>query len=454
MLTDRAGKTAPHDDVQCSFVGNVINGPPARICRRQAAHYAGSMRLGFISLHTSPLAEPGRADAGGMNVVVHRVACQLARLGHDVEVFTRRSDPTTPDVQPIPPIDVAEDVNHCGSARLITLPAGAAAPLAKSAMEQAIEPFSAELHRHLSRTPRFDLLHSHHWFSGIAALPIARAFNLPHVQSFHSVAAPAGSTGLDSGEPSESPGRIAGERAIARDSDVVVAVSDVEAATIRERYGARRIEVARPGVGVEFFRPRTCPTPEHPYLLFAARLQPLKGADLAIDVFRHLRAIHPDLHLIIAGDASADFGQYAQELRAKAGDAVEFVGACDRDRLACLMRNARLFVLPSWSETFGLVALESQASGVPVIGWRGAGGLAEAIAPGGLLMDDRDPARWAAAVTELLTDDDAYRAACRDARDFACTHTWQHTAQQLVQIYRDILAARAQAAELEAVMRA
>lgn len=414
------------------------------------------MRLGLISLHTSPLAEPGRADAGGMNVVVHRVACQLARLGHDVEVFTRRSDPTTPDVQPIPPTDVAEDTDDGASARLITLPAGPATPLAKSAMEQTIEPFSAELHRYLSRAPRFDLLHSHHWFSGIAALPVARAFNLPHVQSFHSVAAPAGSTELASGEPSESPGRIAGERAIARDSDVVVAVSDVEAATIRERYGARRIEVARPGVGVEFFRPRTCPAPDHPYVLFAARLQPLKGADLAIEAFRHLRAAHPELHLIIAGDASADFGQYPEQLRAAAasvGDAVEFVGACDRERLACLMRNARLFVLPSWSETFGLVALESQASGVPVIGWRGAGGLAEAVAPSGLLMDDRDPATWAAAITELLTDDAAYRAACRDARAFACTHTWHHTAEQLVQIYHDILAARAEAAELEAVVR-
>lgn len=388
------------------------------------------MRLAFISLHTSPLAEPGRADAGGMNVVVSRAARELARLGHDVDLYTRRSDPATPRIT-----EVDERL------RLITLDAGAPAPLPKSEMEQAIAPFSAALDEAIGEV---DLIHSHHWFSGVAALPVARRLRIPHVQSYHSVAAPADAASLALGEQSESPGRIAGERAIAQGSDLVVAVSQVEADTIIERYGIdpSRVRIARPGVGVEFFTPRTCPPPEHPYLLFAARLQPLKGADLALQAFAGID--DAELRLLLAGDASDDFGDYPATLRTLAADLgiadrVEFVGACTRDRLACLMREATLFLLPSWSETFGLVALESQASGVPVVGWSGAGGLKEAVADTGLLLDTRDPAVWAETINRFLADDAWQAAASAASRDFACAHTWRHTANALLAAYEEVL---------------
>lgn len=424
------------------------------------------MRIGFISLHTSPLAEPGRADAGGMNVVVNRTACQLAELGHEVEMFTRRSDPEAPAVT-----EVREGV------RLILLDAGPAAPLAKSEMERAIEPFSAELRRVLSggaiggiTLEPLDVIHSHHWFSGVAALPVARELGFAHIQSYHSVAAPKNASSLALGEPSESEGRIDGERRVGQGSDLVVAVSHIEADTIVARYRVPddKVRIARPGVGVEFFTPRTCPPPEQPYLLFAARLQPLKGADLALEMFAKVRERlngaaggaggadaaggasgalerYRGLRLVLAGAASDDHDAYPDELRAQAerlgvADAVDFAGACSREKLACLMREAALFVLPSWSETFGLVALESQASGVPVIGWLGAGGLAEAVAPGGLLMESRDADDWAEAIVHLLGDDKRLAAAGESAREFALEHTWRHTATDLVCAYQEVLA--------------
>ncbi|WP_028709234.1 glycosyltransferase [Propionicicella superfundia] len=397
------------------------------------------LRVAFVSLHTSPLADPGQGDAGGMNVVERHVALALARAGHTVDIFTRRSDPTAADV-----IEVTERV------RLVHLTAGPAAPLAKSAMEQAIEPFGRALEQTMAGSRPYDIVHSHHWFSGVSALPVARRHGVPHVQSFHSVAAPAGAVSPAAGETAESAGRIAGERLTAVGSDLVVAVSDAEAATVRERYAvpAGRIAIARPGVDVAGFHPVADgedPPAATPYLLFAARLQPLKGPDLALDVLAALAPAHPDLGLILTGAASQDFRGYADELRERAqrlgiADRTEFVGPRTRSRLAALMRHAEVFLLPSWSETFGLVALESQASGVPVVGWRHAGGLAEAVAPdGGILLDSREPGEWAAAVAGLLADPSARASLGAGARRFALDHTWETTAAALVGAYARVV---------------
>lgn len=333
---------------------------------------APSLRIAAVSLHTSPLEDPGGADVGGMNVVVLEQSLALARLGHRVDLFTRRSDPAAPDV-----VEVAAGV------RLHHLDAGPAAPLAKSAMEQAIAPFRAALQEALtaddpmqddptqvdptqtaSPSPGWDLLHSHHWFSGVAALPVARELGIPHLQSFHSVAAPKGAGSLDAGEPAESSGRIPGEQFTATGSDLVVAVSEAEARTVGERYGVpgSRLSVVRPGVDVERFRP--CADVEErrirPTVLFTARLQPLKGPDLALEV---LARLDPALgaRLVLAGGVSQDFAEHLEELRGLArdlgvADRVDFVGSLGRDELAEAMRCAGALLLTSWSETFGLVA--------------------------------------------------------------------------------------------------
>lgn len=397
-----------------------------------------SLRIAAISLHTSPLEEPGGADAGGMNVVVLEQSLALARRGHHVDLFTRRSDPSAPDV-----VEIAEGV------RLFHLEAGPAAPLAKSAMEQAIRPFRAALHEILATddpSHGWDLIHSHHWFSGVAALPVARELRIPHLQSFHSVAAPEGAGTLDAGEPAESEGRIPGEQFAATGSDLVVAVSEAEARTIGERYGVpgSRLSVVRPGVDVERFRP--CPDLEErrlrPTLLFTARLQPLKGPDLALEVLAHLDPAL-EARLVLTGGVSQDFTDYLEHLRTLARelgveDRVEIVGSLDRDELAEAMRCAGALLLTSWSETFGLVALEAQASGTPVLAWRCAGGVQEAVGPEGLVLESRDPDVWAEALQTLLRDDDGYRTAVRSAREFAATRTWDVAAAALESLYTTV----------------
>lgn len=246
-------------------------------------------------MHTSPASAPGAGDAGGMNVVELHQARALADLGYRVDIATRRSHPDQPDVAELG-----------GGVQLLHVDAGPAADLPKSAIDAHIDEFSAGL----ARLMPYDLIQSHHWMSGVAALPVARAWGVPHVQSFHSVAAHPGDP-LSAGEPPESGARVAGEALIAQRSDAIIAVSTAEARTIIERCGAdpRRVSVIPPGVDLDTFRP-AAPTDQRPacpwcgseggYVLMAARLQPLKGGDLAI---RAMAELPPDERpdLMIAG---------------------------------------------------------------------------------------------------------------------------------------------------------
>lgn len=397
---------------------------------------SSGLKLCLVSMHTSPAHLPGSGDAGGMNVVERAQAIALARLGHRVELVTRRSAPDDPDL-----IELAPGVV------LRHLDAGPRAPLAKSLIDDHIEEFSAGL----ARLGGYDLFHSHHWMSGVAALPVARAHGVPHVQSFHSVAALPGSP-LSEGEPPESPRRIAGEAAVATASDAVVAISAAEAHTVIERCGADpdAVEIVPPGVDRQLFRPLAVgedawtlpgagPWP-HGYVAYAARLQPLKGPDLAI---RALAGVDPAIRpqLVLAGDASADFADYTDRLRglvAELGltDAVTFVGSQPPERLAELFRGARVVLVPSHSETFGLVALEAAASGTPVIA-SASGGLREAVAHGetGQLMDSRQPQDWARALTRLLSDPDLLRIMGLVARVHARRFDWEWTARRLAALY-------------------
>lgn len=357
-------------------------------------------------MHTSPADSPGTGDAGGMNVVERNQARALAALGHTVDLVTRRSDPNQPDVVHLGP-----------GIRLLHLDAGPPHPLAKSAIDAHIEEFG----QHLAALAPYDLIQSHHWMSGVAALPVAREWGVPHVQSFHSVAAPPGSP-LSDGEPPESSARVAGEARCARESDLILTVSTAEAGTVVSRCGAdpARVRVIPPGVNLAAFHPAdgaeqrpTCPHcgSSAGYMLMAARLQPLKGADLAIRAMAEIpAAARPDL--VIAGDVSADFADYRDAVETLIDDLsmrnhVHFVGAASRVDLARLMRHSLALLVPSHSETFGLVALEGSASGVPVIA-SSTGGLREVVVheETGFLMPDRDPVAWGAALNRLLAHED------------------------------------------------
>ena len=389
-------------------------------------------------MHTSPADSPGAGDAGGMNVVELAQARSLAALGHSVDLVTRRSSPPQPDVEDLGP-----------GLRLLHLDAGPAAPLAKSAIDAHVDEFSAGL---ASLGP-YDVVQSHHWMSGVAALPVAKAWGVPHVQSFHSVAAHPGSP-LSAGEPPESPHRVAGEARCARDSDLIITVSTAEARTVIERCGADpdRVTVIPPGVDLAQFRP-AAPTDERPacplcgtkagYILMAARLQPLKGGDLAIRAMAEIpAAARPDL--MIAGDVSADFADYRAEVEALIDDLgmrnhVHFVGAQSREQLAALMRHSQALLVPSHSETFGLVALEGAASGVPVVA-SSTGGLREVVVheETGYLMPRRDPIHWGTALNRLLAHDALRQRMGVIARVHARRFDWAYIGLCLERAYTEL----------------
>ena len=388
------------------------------------------MSIRFVSMHTSPVAVPGSGDAGGMNVVERHQAHALAALGHNVEMVTRRADPDLPAV-----VEVAPGVT------LRHLPAGPPTPLAKSRIDDHLAEFSS----HLRELEPPDVVHSHHWMSGVTAIPCAREWGVPHVQSFHSVAALPDSP-LGEGEPPESPRRVPGERFAAQESDLVVAVSHAEARTVIERCGCDpgRIRVVSPGVDPQHFRPLQAgerPWREEPYILFAARLQPLKGPDLALAAYALLDpAIRP--RLVIAGDTSADFADYRAELERVVAEhalegEVDFVGSKSPDELALMLRAARIVLVPSHSETYGLIALEASASAVPVIA-SAAGGLTEAVVHGcsGVLIPEREPRLWAEAMTRVLTDETYASRLARNGRTHALGFSWEEHADHLVGLYR------------------
>jgi D-inositol-3-phosphate glycosyltransferase len=394
------------------------------------------LRIALVSLHTSPGADPGSGDVGGMNVVVRNQAEALAAAGHHVEILTRRSSPDEPESTELAP-----------GVTLRFLAAGPAEAVPKGRHEEFVDEFRDRL----AEQGPFDVIHSHHWFSGMAALPVARDRGVPHVQSFHSIAA-ADSTPLSHGERAESPGRLAGEIHLARESDAVVAISHAEAETVTTRLGGdpSRVAVVLPGVDAVLFHPAAgagtadgheearAGTAPRPSVVVAGRLEPLKGPDLAIEAVASVpAALRPEL--VIAGGASTEHAGYEADLAALADRLdldVRFLGPQTRPGLAALLREARLVLVPSHSETYGLIALEAAASGTPVVA-ASSGGLRESVVDGvtGVVLDSRDPATWGAVLTRVLGDRELWDRLARASRARALEHPWSLSAAELSDVY-------------------
>lgn len=384
------------------------------------------LRMALTVLHTSPVVQPGAGEAGGLNVYLLNSAYHLAALGHDVTLVTRKDQPGLPDVEEIGP-----------DLRIVYLSAGPEHSIAKADAEQLIEPFTGALDEW---SESVDIIHSHHWFAGVASIPVAKKRGVPHISSYHSVAAPVGKD-WGAGEQPESPGRPAGEEYIAHESDRIVAVSRFERDTIVDRYGAdaERFTIVHPGTDTQTFRPSD--SGREPYVVFAGRLQPLKGADLAI---RALAEIPPSTRprLVIAGEPASDFKDYSAEIRRLVTeldleDFIDYRGSLSREDLARLLGAAQMLLNPSHSETYGIINVEAAACGTPVIASR-VGGMVDSVRDGetGYLMPTRNPLRWAQAMTRILEKPELRNELGAASRRFAEGRGWREVARELADVYR------------------
>jgi D-inositol-3-phosphate glycosyltransferase len=408
-------------------------------------------RVAMLSLHTSPLEQPGVGDAGGMNVYVGELAKRLTELGVDVEVFTRA---TSGDRPPVERADAGFLVRN--------VVAGPLEPLPKGELPAQLCAFTAAVLRaEAAREPGwYDLVHSHYWLSGQVGWLAKERWGVPLVHSMHTMAK-VKNAALAEGDSPEPSARVIGEAQVVEAADRLVANTRAEARDLVELYDADPDDVAvvPPGVDLDRYRPgpataakrRLGLPPDRDVLLFVGRIQPLKAPDLLIRALASMVARKPELRqrllaVIVGGPsgsaAAAPDYLHALACRLDVHDLVRFEPPATGERLADFYRAATVTVVPSYSESFGLVALESQACGTPVVAAR-VGGLATAVADGvsGLLVDGHQPQSYADVLTKLILDDALREELSTAAVVHAARFGWDRTVEGVLGVYADAIAA-------------
>ena len=406
-------------------------------------------RVATLSVHTSPVDQPGTGDAGGMNVYVLETSRRLAELGVAVDVFTRATSSALPPVVEVAPGVLVRHVV-----------AGPYEGLAKADLPAQLCAFSAEVLRVEAQHDAgyYDLVHSHYWLSGEVGRVAAARWGVPLVHSAHTLAKVKNAS-LADGDTPEPLGRLVGEDRTVAQADRLVASTPDEARQLRELYGAHPDQVVTvpPGVDLELFRladasaarTRLGVPPDAVVLLFVGRIQPLKAPDVLLRAVPPLLERVPELRgrlrvLVVGGPSGTglDRPEALHQLAASLGiaDLVRFEPPAPPDRLADFYRAADVTVVPSHSESFGLVALESQACGTPVVA-AAVGGLPTAVRDGvsGLLVGSHDPADFAAVLARVATEPGLRARLSRNARAHAERFSWERTADGLLTAYRGAL---------------
>jgi D-inositol-3-phosphate glycosyltransferase len=398
----------------------------------------------MLSVHTCPLAALGGKETGGMNVYVRELARELARMRMSADIFTRSQNPAIPRVSVVG-----------AGVRVVHLPAGPEAPMARERVRDHLDEFveGVEAFR-LSHGLDYDLIHAHYWLSGAAGLVLRERWGVPLVQMFHTLGRlKNGAT--RNGAEREPALRIAEEERIVGAADRIVAATVMERAHLVSHYGAdpARIAVIPCGVDTELFVPgeqaaarATLGLDDRPRLLYVGRLAPIKGLETLLDGMARLRATGSRAQLcIVGGDADEPLDGHEAELRARLGrldlgDAVTFVGPQPQERLRAWYVAADATVLPSYYESFGMVALEAMACGSPVVASR-VGGLQTTVRDRvtGVLVPDHDPVALAEALDRVLGDGDLRWRLGREGVRWAALHRWPCVAEAVCREYASLV---------------
>ncbi|ROP43389.1 D-inositol-3-phosphate glycosyltransferase [Pseudokineococcus lusitanus] len=427
-------------------------------------------RVALLSVHSSPLDQPGSGDAGGLTTYVRGLAAALARRGAAVDLLTRATAPDQPPVVRVGP-----------GVRVLHVPAGPAHEVPKEELPALLPALADRLLDPPDATPaeRYDVVHGHYWLSGVVGRRLAARWRVPFVQTMHTTAR-VKDLHRGPGQPPEPAVRVRGEEEVVAAADGLVASTVDERRELVELYGADpdRVAVVPPGVDLSAFAPPADAADaaagrralglgdDDLVVLFAGRLQPLKGPDVLVRAAAALRAgvLDPGraarlVVVVVGGPSGAGAGASARDdldalarslgLRGVPGadDVVRLVDPQPAPALARWYRAADLVAVPSRTESFGLVALEAQACGTPVVA-TSTGGLRTAVVDGvtGVLVDGADPATWAAVLADLLRDDARRARLGAAAVEHAAGYGWDATAARTEALYvraRAAVAARA-----------
>ena len=397
-----------------------------------------SYAIAMLSVHTSPLDTPGRSkDAGGMNVYIRELARELGNSQATIDIFTRQTQTNQPPIVQLTP-----------NVRVIHVQAGPASPIAKHDLHRYLPQFRQYIEQFQRREAiRYDVLHSHYWLSGMAALPLARRWDIPHVTMFHTLGYLKQLA--NPGEP-EPQLRLEIERQLIQQADRIIASTFDERQQIIRHCGATpgQVEVIPCGVDLERFFPQNrlharekLGLKQHlPVLLYVGRLDPFKGPDVLLQAAAMMK--EEAQVLIVGGKLSGD--KELSQLREQAkklqiSQRVHFLGARPQHELAMIYSAADVTVVPSYHESFGLAAVESLACGTPVVATR-AGGLMSVVHHGetGYLVQ-RCPGFFVERLDFLLQHPEVLAQMGAAARSSVLQYSWKHVASQMLAVYEDVI---------------
>jgi D-inositol-3-phosphate glycosyltransferase len=401
-----------------------------------------SGRIAVLMVHTSPLEQPGIGDAGGMNIYVVESAQRMAAMGVSVDIYTRRTHASETETVEISP-GVRVRYFECGHGTLT-----------KEQLPAHISGLSKEFLR-LLKDEKYDAIHSHYWISGKVAMPAAKELGIPLVHTMHTMAR-VKNLNLAEGETPEPMIRVQGETQVVAAANALVANTDAEAASLVSLYDACPdiVHVVSPGVDLYTFTPGQGRSAAREFVglpkdalvvSFVGRIQPHKGPEVLIratsELVKHSPLLRHKLIVNIIGGASGANTEEVDRLKELAtwlaiDDVVRFSPPVPRADLAQWYRAADLVVVPSYSESFGLVALESQACGTPVVA-TAVGGLRTAVADGisGVLVDGHDPKAWSSVIARLLQEPQRRVLLSMGAIEHASHFGWDATARGTLDIY-------------------
>lgn len=397
-----------------------------------------SQSVAMLSIHTSPLASPGYTkDAGGMNVYMRQLALELGLRNNTVDIFTRWTSETTPRI-----------VRLSKNVRVIHIKAGPLVPIHKNDLYQYVPTFARQIAAFTAAEARtYDVVHSHYWLSGVAAMQLARCWSVPHVIMFHTLGRLKENAHPAEHEPQL---RLEMEQQLMQQTDSIIAATADERMQMVRAYGISpsRVSIVPCGVDLTLFTPqnrlearrRLGLNVQHPILLFVGRLDPFKGPDLLL---RAVSLMEEQVQVVLAGGKLSDDADL-QQLRVLAeelgiSERVHFVGARPQQELPLFYNAADITVVPSYHESFGMVAVESLACGTPVVATR-AGGLLTVVQQSetGYLVP-RCAGFFAERLDALLNDDETWQYMHESARASVLQYSWKNIARQIEAVYNNTI---------------